>query len=235
MTSTVQLYLGDYLDFIKTLPDGSIDAIVTDPPFGIDFQYDEHDDSSATYEVLMKTFVNEAQRLCTNGFIFVWQAMKQASNWHRWFPAGYRIFAGLKNFTQFRPTPIQYSWDPIIFWTMGKPSIVPMAGIRDYHMGNTARYVAEKSFGHPCPRPLDTVTYIITNFTHPQSTILDPFVGSGTTGVACVHTNRNFIGCEISSEYFRITERRIAEAQAQLSLLDLVPTSYTTPDMFTLP
>ena len=46
-------------------------------------------------------------------------------------------------------------------------------------------------------------------------TILDPFMGSGTTGVACVQTGRNFIGCEISPEYFRIAEKRIREAQAQ--------------------
>jgi DNA modification methylase len=47
------------------------------------------------------------------------------------------------------------------------------------------------------------------------STVLDPFMGSGTTGVACVQTGRNFIGIEIDPDYFAIAERRIAEAQLQ--------------------
>jgi site-specific DNA-methyltransferase (adenine-specific) len=46
-------------------------------------------------------------------------------------------------------------------------------------------------------------------------TIFDPFMGSGTTGVACVQTGRNFIGCEIDAGYFKIAEKRIAEAQLQ--------------------
>ena len=51
-----------------------------------------------------------------------------------------------------------------------------------------------------------------------DSTILDPFMGSGTTGVACVQTGRNFIGIEIDPTYFAIAEKRIAEAQLQLRL-----------------
>ena len=50
------------------------------------------------------------------------------------------------------------------------------------------------------------------------TTILDPFMGSGTTGVACVQTGRNFIGIEIDPTYFAIAERRIKEAQAQPKL-----------------
>lgn len=49
-------------------------------------------------------------------------------------------------------------------------------------------------------------------------TILDPFMGSGTTGVACVQTGRNFIGCEIDPGYFKIAEKRIHDAQQQMRL-----------------
>jgi site-specific DNA-methyltransferase (adenine-specific) len=61
--------------------------------------------------------------------------------------------------------------------------------------------------------------HLIVNFTNPNDTILDPFMGSGTTGVACVQTGRNFIGIEIDSDYFKIAERRIKEAQMQPRLL----------------
>ena len=55
----------------------------------------------------------------------------------------------------------------------------------------------------------------------PEGTILDPFMGSGTTGVACVQTGRNFIGIEIDADYYAIAEKRIAEAQMQPALAGL--------------
>lgn len=215
----IDLRLGDCLEIMRGLPDGCVDAVITDPPFGIDFKYSGYDDNPSKYDTLMSAFVVESNRVIRDGFIFVWQAMPQCGNWYRWFPEGYRIFAGLKNFVQFRPTPIQFSWDPIIFWSVGIPKVEPMAGQRDYHMGNTARYVAEKSNGHPCPRPLNTVEYIVGSVTNEGETVLDPFMGSGTTGVACVKLNRNFIGMEINSDYFAIAQKRIAEAQQQMVLL----------------
>jgi len=57
--------------------------------------------------------------------------------------------------------------------------------------------------------------WCIERATEPGQIILDPFMGSGTTGVACVQTGRNFIGIEIDADYFAIAERRIAEAQMQ--------------------
>lgn len=218
MMVDVKLYLGDCLEILPTLEAGSVDAVVTDPPYGIDFKYDDYNDDPEQYKFLMKSIVTEAERLTRDGYIFMWQAMRNCDQWHKWFPSSYRIFAGLRNFTQFLPTPIQYSWDPIIFWSVGNPDIKPVAGLRDYHMGNTAKYVAEKSNGHPCPRPLNTVMYLINLITKPGDLILDPFMGSGTTGVACVQTGRNFIGIEIHEPYFRIAEKRIKEAQLQIRM-----------------
>jgi site-specific DNA-methyltransferase (adenine-specific) len=91
----------------------------------------------------------------------------------------------------------------------------------DYFVGNTAGVISDMTRiekEHPCPRPLDSVEQIIMNFALEGGTILDPFMGSGTTGVACVKLNRNFIGIEINEDYFKIAQRRIAEAQAQITL-----------------
>ena len=77
-------------------------------------------------------------------------------------------------------------------------------------------FVREKV--HPAEKPLGLMVQIISNYTHEGDTILDPFMGSGTTGVACVQTGRNFIGIEIDPDYFAIAERRISEAQLQLRL-----------------
>ena len=72
---------------------------------------------------------------------------------------------------------------------------------------------------HPTTKPLWLMQRLITVSTNPDMTVLDCFAGSGTTGVACVQTGRNFIGIEIDPTYFAIAEKRIAEAQKQPRLI----------------
>ena len=62
---------------------------------------------------------------------------------------------------------------------------------------------------------MDITQRILKSFTLPGETVIDCFTGVGTTGVACVQTGRNFIGCEIDASYFEIAQRRIALAQKQ--------------------
>ena len=68
----------------------------------------------------------------------------------------------------------------------------------------------EKSFGrHPTQKPLDLMRRIITGFSAPGSIVLDPFMGSGTTGVACKELGRRFIGIEMSQEFFEVAKNRM--------------------------
>ena len=73
---------------------------------------------------------------------------------------------------------------------------------------------------HPTVKPLALMQYLIKLVTQSGDTILDPFMGSGTTGVACVNLNRNFIGIELDEKYFEIAQKRIREAGAQM-IMDL--------------
>ena len=205
----IDIYHGDCRDILPSLP--KVDLVLTDPPYGIGFKYESYEDNPALYEDLMKWLVIEINRLLLEGgSAFVWQAIKNVRLWPNYFPEDFRIFAAIKNFCQFRPTPIQFSWDPVIFWHKGKPSGEPIAGMRDYHIGNTAKYIAEPSLGHPCPRPLDTVSYIISIFPNAQ-TILDPFMGSGTTLRAAKDLGRKAIGIEIEEKYCEIAARRMQQ------------------------
>jgi DNA modification methylase len=68
---------------------------------------------------------------------------------------------------------------------------------------------------HPTQKPVRLMEYLITKLTKPGDTVFDPFMGSGTTGVACINTGRNFIGCEIDSGYFDIARKRIEQAQIE--------------------
>jgi site-specific DNA-methyltransferase (adenine-specific) len=76
---------------------------------------------------------------------------------------------------------------------------------------------------HPTQKPFDLMCHLINQFSNSGDTILDPFMGSGTTGVACVQTGRDFIGIEIDKDYFAIAERRIKDAEAQLPLIPQEP------------
>ncbi len=71
----------------------------------------------------------------------------------------------------------------------------------------------ERGSLHPTQKPVTLLEYLIKTYTNEGETVLDNCMGSGSTGVACVNTNRNFIGIELDADYFKIAERRIAEAQ----------------------
>lgn len=66
---------------------------------------------------------------------------------------------------------------------------------------------------HPTQKPVDMLEFMITKFSNDGDIVFDPFMGSGSTGEACVHTNRKFIGIEIDKDYFDIAERRLINAK----------------------
>jgi DNA modification methylase len=75
-----------------------------------------------------------------------------------------------------------------------------------------------KEHYHPTQKPVALMAYLIERYTKPGDTVVDPYMGSGSTGVACVRTGRNFIGGEIDPTHYETAQRRIADAQAQLAL-----------------
>jgi DNA modification methylase len=219
---SVRLILGDCLEVLKTLPPGSVDAVVTDPPYGIGFKYNAHDDTPEGYGAWLWTAIELAESKCSPGSpVFVWQAMRNVRHFAEWFPRDWRLFAACKNFVQMRKVAMQYAFDPVLVWWAEGEKYSEGTANRDWHIGNTAntrnRGIADAG-GHPCVRPLDQITHVVNQWVRPGGTVLDCFAGSGTTGVACVQTGRNFIGIEIDPTYFAIAERRIAEAQQQLRL-----------------
>ena len=82
----------------------------------------------------------------------------------------------------------------------------------------TAQFARDEYFDHPTQKPVSLMKEMLFKFTEPHQTIYDPFMGSGTTGVACMQTGRNFIGCELEPKYYSIAEKRIKSAALQPSL-----------------
>ena len=218
------LYLGDCMDILPTL--GKVDAVVTDPPYGVSFQSNRretrhdkiyNDDnlewipslSSALYAVLEDNSV----MISFYGFPHIDVFM---SNWKL---AGFvpkSHFIWLKN-------NIGCGWftrpqhEAAYLLTKGsppKPETAPSNVIRANMTGNEY---------HPTQKPVTLMERLIKPYTAIDSTILDPFMGSGTTGVACAKMGRKFIGIELDPDYFDIACRRIEEAYDQPDLFVEAP------------
>jgi DNA modification methylase len=217
------LYLGDCRDIIPTLP--RVDAVITDPPFGVGFKYESHDDSPVGYIDWLWPVIEHAESLCNPGSpVFVWQSGANLRNLPAWFPREWRLFVAAKNFVQMRPTAMQWSWDPVIcWWTPGAKPWSAGTASRDFVIANTAPVVASPENiekGHPCPRPVDLLDHIVDQWVKPGSTMLDCFMGSGTAGVSAMRLGRKFIGIEREPKYFDIACKRIENAQRQTSLFE---------------
>lgn len=201
------LYRADCFDVLPELRD--IGAVVTDPPYGIGFKYRSYDDAPEKYHDLMVRLIPQLVRITNDGPCFVWQSPLLADQWHRYFPKGYRIVAACKIPFARSDKPNCLSWDPVIFWS-GRSRLhheLP----RDWHVADLRPWDGYKGGNPvPCPRPLEQVRYFCDAVK--ADSILDPFMGSGTTGVAAVLAGKRFIGIERDPVYFQYACQRIQKA-----------------------
>lgn len=80
---------------------------------------------------------------------------------------------------------------------------------------SVVKFKHETKPAHPTQKPVALMEYLIRTYTNEGDTVLDNCMGSGTTGVACVNTNRRFIGIELDQDYFDIAKQRIEDARTQ--------------------
>jgi site-specific DNA-methyltransferase (adenine-specific) len=206
------LYNGDCREVIPTLT--GVDAVVTDPPYGVGLgsdpthiignrPYESFDDTPENIAHSVVPAVNAARAIAsrcvvTPGTRCAWLYDAPDELGAVFFPAG----AG---FSRWSFTCSQ----PILFY--GKDPFMPMN-----KKPNSVRCTetSEKN-GHPCPKPIGLMKWLVNRATLDGETILDPFMGSGTTGVAAVQMGRSFIGIEREPKYFDIACRRIEDSQRQ--------------------
>lgn len=205
----VTLYHGDCRDLFPAITG---DALVTDPPFGIEFGRATWSDAPDQYPALMRWLVATA-RSNISGWCFVFQAMPNVGRFHEWFPDGWRIYAACKNFALIRPMAgVWHSWDPVVFWNHDPTRKAPNSTVlnRDYHVGNVAGLFGLRA-DHPCPRPLDTVKQLVTIATPLGGCVIDPFAGSGTTLRAAKDLGVRAIGIELDERYCEVAAERLAQ------------------------
>lgn len=221
----IQLMHGDCLELIKNIPDKSIDLVVTDPPYKIETS------GAGIYKQADKQYVKELNGM-KDGFDEkvldeLCRVMKKINIY--FFCSQKQIIPLLDYFVKKR----KCNWN-LLCWHKTNP--VPACGnkyltdtefilffrekgVKIYGEFNTkfTYYVTplnqkdKKKFGHPTIKPLELVRNLVVNSSQEGETVLDCFMGSGTTGIACKDTNRNFIGIEVCEEYIQIAEKRIKE------------------------
>jgi len=232
------LHMGDCLEYLRTLPDGSVDVVITSPPYNIsggshspsgmlkniprnitrDWYVDNLPESE--YQEWLRNVIAECLRV-SRGIVWVNHktryADRQAISPARFLP--FNIYSEViwdrggsitLNAKKFAPShEILLGFGTPHWWNNDSNTLLSVWRINPEH----------ESTGHPCPFPLEIPRRLMTASCPPAGTVLDPFMGSGTTGVACMQTGRNFIGVEIDPGYFAIAKRRIEDAAAQPPLI----------------
>ena len=111
----ITIYNADCREILPSLP--KVEAVVTDPPYGIKFKYESHDDTPEGYGEFIWSVIQMCELLCEQGSpIFVWQSVLNIQHFNTWFPRPWRMFIAAKNFVQMRPIVMQYAFDPILVW-----------------------------------------------------------------------------------------------------------------------
>ena len=224
----VTLLHGDCLKLTKDIPDGSIDLLLTDIPFniskhsnfktmknrnGIDFgEWDKDFDTSC-----LSLFVPKIKK---GGSLVIFHAAEQLTPicealngmelkdrlvWQKTNPMprnrDRRYISNIERLAWFVK--------PGDKWTFNRQNST--------YDGCVITYPSENGYGfkryHPCQKNVKMLEELILRHSNAGDVILDPFMGSGSTGVACVETNRNFIGFELNEDYFKIAKERIEESK----------------------
>ena len=212
---------GDCLEELNKLKFQGVDfkdfIFVSDPPFNVGYKYNQYKDNKkedAYYSWLGEIFgdyphvlIHYPENLYKHAF-HIGHFPEKVVSWvyNSMNPKQHRdiAFFGVK--PDFRKVGQPYK-NPKDKRIAKKIAEGKMARLYDWWNINQVKNVSKKH-SHPCEMPLEVMENII-GLLPEEKTIIDPFMGTGTTGVACKKLNRKFIGIELSSEYFKIAEDKI--------------------------
>lgn len=240
----VELYCGDCLEILPQLPAGSVDAVVTDPPYGIETKFGE---------IATRAGYGDGKGKGTRKLQFAWdgpgvrhvsheglclafelcQASAACVVWTGFDAANCYADAARRYGFTVKPMAWIKKCPPPAGFGCWWPSAFEL-GFYGYRRGawfgdtdvcrrntwehDSYRHGQPGKVGHPTQKPLALMNHHVASIVPPHGLCIDPFMGSGTTGVACVKTGRKFIGIEKEPKYFDIAVKRIEEAFESIGL-----------------
>ena len=227
----IQLYNGDCLELMKNIPDGSVDLVLTDPPYPITpkgnagnsggmlrtestkrgkvFEHNNIDCSEYAPEFYRVLKDGSHCYVMTNHFNLI-KMLNVFTGCGFHFTKSLIWNKGNKIMGHYYMSQFEY----ILFFRKGKGKKINNCGTADILSVPNKKTKDENGKNiHDTEKPIELMRILIENSSNENDVVLDPFMGVGSTGVACINTNRNFIGIELDKGYFDIAEKRINEAQ----------------------
>lgn len=230
MEEPITLYCGDCLEVLKDIPDKSVDLIATDPPYLIpaingggtvntikklnqSLQDLKKADITKGYDI--ELFGNEFNRVMKEINIYFWCNKLQIPQYLEFYVGKHKCKFDIICWHKTNALPTysnKYLSDTeyLLYFRKGKGKCFPQSyeDAKTYYIA-PINHKDKKEWNHPTIKPLDITEKIIRNSSREGQTVLDPFMGSGTTGVACKNLNRKFIGIELDETYFKTAQRRL--------------------------
>ena len=224
MSNKITLLFGDCYKELEKLPDKSVDLIITDPPYEITIQgggalgtkYKEHFSqlNKLTHGVtneLLDMLVDKMKKIN----IYIYCNKIQVPKYLKYFVEQRKVFFDILTWHKTNPIPTvnnKYLTDTeyiLFFREKGVKVYGDYTTKKTYYL-TPLNTKDKKLYNHPTVKPVDQISNFIINSSNKGELVLDPFMGSGTVGVACSRLDRKFIGIEIDEQYFKTADDRIA-------------------------
>jgi len=218
---SIQLIHGDCLEEMKNIPDGSVDMVLTDPPYNIARDNNFHtmgragiDFGEWDKDVDLFSYIKDTFRVLKKGGSFVvFNAWKNLGDISKEAEKQGFDTKDMLRLEKTNPMPRNRDRRYITDFECAIWFVKPKAKWifnRQHDKYQRPKFVHSIDKGlHPTQKSLGLMEELVKIHSNENDTILDPFMGSGTTGVACKNLNRNFIGIELDKEYFEIAKKRI--------------------------
>lgn len=212
-----KIYNMDCLDVMKQLEDDSIDLIVTDPPYNLNKDFLNDNLKENEFIGFLIPIFNEMARVIKpkhSVIIFFDNGKKLPLFWKCLFKSDLKF---QKGFNFYKPNDCSYPHNRTlrtseVFYICSKTEELNHDGDTFIHDCLIANHIKKEGWYHPTAKNIDVIREIIESHSKIGWIVLDPFLGSGTTAIACKQLNRNFIGFELSKEYCDIAEKRLAQS-----------------------
>ena len=220
----VELLHGDCMDILPTIADNSIDITITDIPYGT---VSQRGADRARYagqlrkmdkglaDVVNFDIKDMTRELCriTSGSLYIFCGYEQFSEIVNIFNE-FKLSRRLCIWEKTNPSPMNGDklWLSGVEWCLfGR---FPKATFNEHCKNTVFRYPCGRNKLHPTQKPLELIERLVLASSNPGDTVLDPFMGSGTTGVAALQNQREFVGIEKDAGYFDIAQKRIKGVSA---------------------